>query len=1068
MNGARWERMNEVFHAAIELTPEQRAGFLNHACSDDPGLRAEVERLVAAHERAGRFIEGPAIAEAGPWLRGASEPLAAGQRFGPYRVIREIGRGGMGAVYFAERADGQFEQQVALKLIKRGMDTDLVLQRFRAERQILASLDHPNIARLLDGGTTDDGRPYFVMEYIEGEPLDQYADTRRLSIPDRLRLFLTVCGAVAYAHQRRVVHRDIKPLNVLVTSQGAPKLLDFGIAKVLHPGADEPTSSVTGFRLLTPEYASPEQVEGRHATEASDVYSLGVVLYELLTGHSPYRSRSREPADVVEAVRTTDPERPSAAVIRREAQEAPSRRPGLARDRAAATGAGTTNRLSRRLRGDLDTIVLMALRKEPGRRYQSVQQLADDIQRHVDGLPVRAQPDTLRYRVGKFLQRHRASVIAAALAALAVSLLVAGFVALQSASDRRGQPSLLESRALGPRDRILVADFADRTGDTVLTQSVTEAFRVDLSQSPLLQVLTPREVRSSLARMERAPDIALDDSLAREIAVREGVKAFATGSVARVGASYTVSVQLVNAQTGEALAAVRETASDSSQLIAAIDRASKGIRHRIGESLRDLRNVPKLEQVTTGSLPALRKYTEGYRFYVMGQRTRALPLLQEAVALDTGFASAYFTISSVYASLAEPGRAWVVGRHALANQARLPFIERHMLLASHAYASGDYATATTEYERLLQRYPENVASWNNLALAYRDWRQFATAESLYRRATQLDSTIATIYFGLHSAQVFQGKFAESRHTLDLIRRRFPKDPILQVVEVQDAAARQAWDEAERHARANINSWRGDTLALVDAFEALAGIVMTRGRLAEAERHWRTQLALSAASASWGRRLFGAQQLAYLELRYHNSRDKARVLVDSALARMPLDSILPGDRPYYELARFYAAVGDVPRARALLTSADSNDRALGRDRAPDRDWTRGMIALAAGRTSEAETELRQAAETHLCAMCPLPDLARVYEASGKRDSAIVAYERYRSSPWLWRYETDAVELGWIMKRLGELYEEKGVNAKAATAYSDLLQLWRHADRELEPVTIGVRRQLAHLTEAEHAR
>jgi serine/threonine protein kinase/tetratricopeptide (TPR) repeat protein len=1066
MNSERWNRLNEVFHTAVELAPEQRAGFLDHACSQDPGLRAEVERLVAAHDRAARFIEDPAIAQAAPWLSGESHALPAGHRFGPYRVVRELGRGGMGAVYLAERADGQFEQQVALKLIKRGMDTDLVLQRFRAERQILASLDHPNIARLLDGGTTDDGRPYFVMEYIEGEPLDEFADARQLSIPDRLRLFLAVCGAVAYAHQRRVVHRDIKPLNILVTRQGAPKLLDFGIAKVLHPGADEPTSPVTGFRLLTPEYASPEQVEGRHATEVSDIYSLGVVLYELLTGQSPYGSRSHDPADVVEAVRTTDPERPSAVVVHGGGEQPSHRRPGLARDRAAATGAGTTSRLSRRLRGDLDTIALMALRKEPARRYQSVRQLGDDLQRHLDGLPVQARRDTVGYRLGKFLRRNRAPVAAAALATgVALVLGVAGFFALRSGGERRTEPSLMEARVLAPRDRLVVADFQNRAGDSVLAQVVTEALRVDLAQSPLVQVLTPREVRGTLARMERSPDIAFDDSLAREVALREGVKGFVTGSVAKVGGSYTVSAQLVSAQSGVALAAVRESAADSSQLIASIDRASKGIRYRIGESLRELQKVPKLEQVATQSLPALRKYTEAYRLFLVGQRTRALPLFQEAVALDTGFASAYFSLSATYAALAELGRAWDVGKHALANQDRLPFLERRMLVASHAYATGDYQVATAEFEQLLRRYPDNAPAWNNLALAYRDWRRFAIAESLYRRASQVDSTIATIYFGLHSAQSFQGKFAEARRTLDLIGRRFPTDPILKVVEVQDAAARQAWAEAERRARANIDEWRNDTLALVDAFEALAGIVMTRGRLAEAERHWRTQLAVSAASASWGRRLFGAQQLGYLELRYHHSRDKARALMDSALARMPLDSILPADRPYYELARFYAALGDLPRARVLLNAADSTDRALGRNRPPDRDWTQGVIALSAGRLGEAEAGLRRAAETHLCAMCPLPDLARLYEASDKRDSAIVAYQRYLTSPWLWRYETDAIELGWIMKRLGELYEEEGESVKAARMYSELLRLWGGADRELEPVLTGVRRRLGRLNREE---
>jgi eukaryotic-like serine/threonine-protein kinase len=388
----RFQRCEELFHAAASLSGSERDALLDRSCADDAPLRAEVERLLAAHARAGDFISTPAITAVRHW--GGADESWVGRLVGPYRVVRGIGRGGMGAVYLAERADGQYEQRVALKVIKRGMDTDQVLARFRAERQILASLDHPNIAHLLDGGSTDQGVPFFAMEYIEGEPIDAWAGRRALSVDERLQLFIQVCGAVSYAHQRLVVHRDIKPLNILVTADGVPKLLDFGIAKVLHEGADEVTSTVTGMRLLTPEYASPEQVEGQHATTASDVYSLGVVLYELLTGRSPYRLRGRTPLDVVEAVRTTDPERPS-----------------------ALSGA---DKLRRRLRGDLDTILLTALRKEPARRYQSVEQFAGDVRRHLDGLPVRARPDTFGYRAGKFVWRNRVLVAAGVLLALAL------------------------------------------------------------------------------------------------------------------------------------------------------------------------------------------------------------------------------------------------------------------------------------------------------------------------------------------------------------------------------------------------------------------------------------------------------------------------------------------------------------------------------------------------------------------------------------------------------------------------------------------------------------------------
>ena len=474
MSRDRFQRCEELFHAALPLSEQERAAFLQRSCPEDPELRSEVERLLAAHERAGDFISSPALA-AEP-AGSAADSSWVGGHVGPYRIVREIGRGGMGAVYLAERADGQYEQRVALKVIKRGMDTEQVLVRFRAERQILASLDHPNIARLLDGGSTAQGVPFFAMEYIEGEPIDAWVNGRALPVDDRLRLFLQVCGAVAYAHQHLVVHRDIKPLNILVTPDGVPKLLDFGIAKVLHQGGDEATSTVTGMRLLTPEYASPEQVEGRHATTVSDVYALGVVLYELLTGRSPYRLRSRTPLEVVEAVRTTDPERPSAV--------------------------GGTEKLRRRLRGDLDTILLTALRKEPARRYQSVEQFAADVRRHLDGLPVRARPDTFGYRAGKFVRRNRVPVAAGVLLALA---LVGGTAATAyQARVARGAQERAERRFADVRKlaNALLFDYHDAIRDLRGARPVRE-----------------RMVRDALGYLDGlARESREDPSLQRELA----------------------------------------------------------------------------------------------------------------------------------------------------------------------------------------------------------------------------------------------------------------------------------------------------------------------------------------------------------------------------------------------------------------------------------------------------------------------------------------------------------------------------------------------------------------------
>ena len=410
MTPARWREVQRVLLETLELPAPERAGFLEHSCVDDPALRSEVSSLLASAEEAGDFLEVPA-GGAVPGDEEDEEPRRGG--IGPYRVDRLIGRGGMGHVYLAVRADEQYTKRVAIKVVKRGTDTDFVLGRFRRERQILAGLDHPNIARLLDGGNTNDGLPYFVMDYVEGEPITAFCARRGLSVSGRLALFRTVCGAVQFAHQNLVVHRDLKPANILVTAEGVPKLLDFGIAKLLNPDLehDATDQTVPGLRLFTPDYASPEQIRGERITTASDVYSLGVLLYELLTGHRPYRVTSRTPEEIGRQVLETEPEKPSTAVVR------PLEAPG------ATTGgvvAGEPRKLRRLLTGDLDTIVLKAIRKEPHRRYASVEQLSEDVRRHLAGLPVSARKDTVGYRAGKFFRRHKTGAAAGVLVLLSL------------------------------------------------------------------------------------------------------------------------------------------------------------------------------------------------------------------------------------------------------------------------------------------------------------------------------------------------------------------------------------------------------------------------------------------------------------------------------------------------------------------------------------------------------------------------------------------------------------------------------------------------------------------------
>lgn len=384
--------MKQVLSHALELDTSRRQSFLETACANDAELRAEIDLLLDHQVETGDDKIEQCASDAAAQLRFNEGTTKEGTRIGPYRILRELGHGGMGAVYLGERDDENYRQQVAIKLINPGLGGDAIRRRFRNEMQILAELSHPNIARLLDGGTTVDGVPYLVMEYVEGRPIDAFCDDKQLSIEGRLKLFSTVCAAVQYAHQHLVIHRDIKPGNILVAEDGLPKLVDFGIAKLLDQGRTDATATAMPF--MTPDYASPEQVRGLAATTATDIYSLGVVLYELLTGRRPYRLKSGIAHEVAKAICDDEPRRPSTS--------------------------------QKRLHADLDNIVLMAMRKEPERRYATAEQFAEDIRRHLSGLPVRARPATLSYRTSKFVRRHKFGVAAVALVVLT---LLTGIVA---------------------------------------------------------------------------------------------------------------------------------------------------------------------------------------------------------------------------------------------------------------------------------------------------------------------------------------------------------------------------------------------------------------------------------------------------------------------------------------------------------------------------------------------------------------------------------------------------------------------------------------------------------------
>lgn len=507
MSRERWERIQELFNGASTVGEGDRNAWLAEKCGADVGLRDHVAALLSSSTDADSVFDVRVdSAIAGSMLE--LDALEPGRMVGRYRVVRLLGRGGMGSVYLAARADEQFDQQVALKLIGSSLPGSALTRRFRAERQILAHLNHPNIARLLDGGASSDGVPYLAMEYVDGIRIDTYCERERLGVPERLRLFQQVCAAVQYAHQNLIVHRDIKPSNILVTPDGTPKLLDFGIAKLLDPQQTGGSDGLTRIqeRVLTPEHASPEQLRGDPVGTVSDVYSLGVLLYELLTGVRPFVLLGRTIEESAHVIRTIQPQKPSAAIETRN------------------NANGSARALSRALVGDLDNIVLRAMHKESQRRYQSAAALSDDIHNFLSDRPVQARPDAWTYRLGKFARRNSGALAATVAVALATTILVGYYTARVTAERDTAERERLTAAAVSQfmEDVFRVANPSESRGNSVTVREVLDAgvkrIDTDLQAQPRVQITLLRtlgEVYSGLGLWEQAREL-LERAVSRE------------------------------------------------------------------------------------------------------------------------------------------------------------------------------------------------------------------------------------------------------------------------------------------------------------------------------------------------------------------------------------------------------------------------------------------------------------------------------------------------------------------------------------------------------------------------
>ena len=652
-----WLRVKEVLGLALDLPPDRRPALLDTLCAGEPELRAEVESFLSAESAAGPFYEALAL---GPLGHGEDRDPHVGSQLGPYRIERLIGHGGMGAVYLARRTD-DFEHSVAIKMIRRGMDSELVVRRFRHERQILASLNHPHIARLFDGGTAPEGLPYFVMEYVAGTPIDRYADDHRLTTSERLRLCLPVLDAVQHAHDRHIVHRDLKPSNVLVID-GHPKLLDFGIAKILDPDSAGDSTMTSLARPMTPDYASPEQILGQPITPATDVYALGLLLYELLTGHRPFRFTTETPDEKSRVVCEQEPERPSTAIGRTETTTLPD---GTAETKTplsvSATRDGSPDALRDRLSGALDAIVMKALRKTPAARYASVAALADDVRRVLDERPVSAGRDEFRYRTTRLFQRHRPALGVAALILAAIAITAVAANRWTAASHSPTPAAAVQgATTLAPRPSVAVAGFTNLSGrveDRWLSTAMAEMLTSELAGNGQVRVVPADLVTRAMRDLgadagSPAADVVerLRNSLATDYLV---LGSFATNES---GASRALRIDVRVLRRAEEPVAISGVGEEA-RLFSMMADAGRELRSRLGLQASTADATKGARAAFPESLEATRLYAEGLARLRLLEAVEAQALFARAAAREPGNPMVQSALASAWTALGYDGRA---------------------------------------------------------------------------------------------------------------------------------------------------------------------------------------------------------------------------------------------------------------------------------------------------------------------------------------------------------------------------------------------------------------------------
>jgi serine/threonine protein kinase/tetratricopeptide (TPR) repeat protein len=721
----------------IDLPRAERENRLRAVKSHDPAVHARVLTLLHAADE---------VEDSG-FLDAPRPPLAAGDTLGTYQLDVALGYGGMGQVWRAHRTDGAYAAPVALKVLHAHLARGTLRERFAREGRILGALAHVHIARLLDAGVSKQRQSFLVLEYIDGQRIDQWCDARQLDIKARIAIFLQISEAVAYAHAHMVVHRDLKPSNILVTQDGVVKLLDFGIAKVLTSEAIMPTRDTQltriGERLLTPEYAAPEQLRGEAVTCAADVYSLGVLLFELLSGAKPYRPTGPAAVDLEHEILRAVPLLPSQA----------------ATDAGDLSGRAADQRqLRRQLRGDLDAIVARAMAKTPAERYARVHALAEDLRRYLRHEPVMARHLTRRYVFGRFVRRHW---LIASVGSAAAILVLAGAGVLRFAFHPR--PPVLEKKS------IVLAEFSNSTGESVFDDTLRQGMIVQLEQSPLFVLVSEPRIQTALRLMGQDPDTRLTPPLGREVCRRTGSAAVLDGSIATLGGGYVLGLRAINCATGEVLDTEQVQAGRKEDVLRALGQIASSFRARVGESLSSVsaHDTP-LEEATTSSLEALKAFSEASRAQNSRGSAAGIPFLERAISLDPEFAMAHAQLGRFYGDIGQEMQSAESAAQAHKYRNRASERERFFIDASYEIqVTGNLEKAEETCETWGRVYPEDRGALGFPAgLILRVFGRYEAAADKAKRLVETNPDFAMGYHILVINDIALGHLDEAQSVLD--------------------------------------------------------------------------------------------------------------------------------------------------------------------------------------------------------------------------------------------------------------------------------------------------------------